>query len=442
LSRRLANGILVGVLLIVAQVQPPPALIRMLSRPGHLLNRVVELGSIRSSDAWTDSASTRREGKVELSPGFLFEPQTTSPTPTSDINRQRYVGDGACRACHSEKVESYFHTAHHLTSRLPTQESILGSFVKRKNVLKTSNAAIYFRMDSKADGFYQSSISAVPPFTPPRSERIDVVIGSGRVGQSYLYWKNDRLFQLPVSYWVDLNAWVNSPGYRDGTANFERPVVPRCLECHVTYAESVASPEPGNRYKPTSVELGISCERCHGPGQEHVEAMTAGKPSGSFVNLAKLTRERQIEVCAQCHGGRRIPLTPAFSFVPGEPLDEFFRRDTSTASATADVHGNQVALLQMSRCYQSSADFACSVCHDVHQPQRDTIAFSNRCLKCHQPESCGEFSGSKQKIMGSCVDCHMPVQPSNLIISNSNGKHTRAMVRTHWIKIYPELRTP
>jgi hypothetical protein len=42
----------------------------------------------------------------------------------------------------------------------------------------------------------------------------------------------------------------------------------------------------------------------------------------------------------------------------------------------------------------------------------------------------------KEKIVSGCVDCHMPVQASNLIISNSNGKQTRAMVRSHWIKVY------
>jgi hypothetical protein len=353
-----------------------------------------------------------------------------------------YAGDEGCRACHSEKVGSYFRTAHHLTSRLPTQESILGSFVQPKNVLKTSNASLYFRMDSKPDGFYQSSVSAFPPVASSRSERIDLVIGSGRVGQTYLYWKNDRLFQLPVSYWVDLDAWVNSPGYRDGVANFERPVIPRCVECHVTYAESVSSPAPSNQYKPASLVLGISCERCHGPGREHVDAMKTRKAAGGIVNPAKLTRERQIEVCAQCHGGRRIPLTPAFSYVPGEPLDNYFRRDQSDPGTTADVHGNQVALLQMSRCYQASADLTCFTCHDVHQTQRDAAAFSDRCLKCHQPETCGEFPKLKEKLIGSCVNCHMPVQASRLIMSNSNGKQTRAMVRSHWIKIYPDSRTP
>jgi Cytochrome c554 and c-prime len=370
-----------------------------------------------------------------------FVPQSErSPLVTG---RQNYVGDEACRACHLEKAQNYWKTAHHLSSRLPTKDSILGSFAEGKNIFRTSNPALYFRMDSKADGFYQSSFLGNPPGTRSRTERFDVVIGSGRVGQTYLFWKDDYLFQLPVSYWVDLDSWINSPGYRDGVEKFDRPVAPRCLECHLTYAEAQASSGQENKYKPGSLVLGISCERCHGPGRQHVDAMTSSnKGAPAILNLTKLTRERQIDICAQCHGGRRIPMTVPFSYTPGEPLDNSYSRVAMDPGAMVDVHGNQVALLQMSRCYQSSSDLVCSTCHDVHQPQRDAAGFSTYCLKCHRPQACGEFPRLKEKITGDCINCHMPVQSSNLIISNSNGKKVRAMVRSHWIKIYPSAQNP
>lgn len=369
-------------------------------------------------------------------------PQSTTSTVEINASRQGYVGDEACRACHSEKVEIYFHTAHHLTSRLPTKDSIAGSFAEGKNILKTSNPALYFRMESKPEGFYETSVWEIPPVTSTRSERIDVVIGSGRKGQTYLYWKDGRLFELPVSYWVELESWVNSPGYRDGVADFDRPVIPRCFECHATYAETIAGPPPPNQYKPASLVAGISCERCHGPGSVHVEAMAANKSVGAIANLARLTRERQVEVCAQCHAGHGKPLAAAFSYLPGEPLDKYLQRDRPDPGSAVDVHGNQVALLQMSRCYQSSAEMSCSTCHDVHTPQREAAGFSDHCLKCHKSENCGEFSKLGEKIARNCIDCHMPVQASNLIISDFHGKQTKAKVRNHWIKVYPETRTP
>lgn len=366
------------------------------------------------------------------------QPQRKGEPSAAIFDRRNFAGDEVCRGCHADKDGSYSSTAHHLTSQAPTKESILGSFAEDKNTLKTSDQALFFRMDAKPEGFYQTAVWGIPPATTSRSEKIAVVIGSGRKGQSYLYWKRDQLFQLPVSYWTDLNTWINSPGYRDGEANFERRVISNCLGCHLTYAEAIGSPVLSNQFKPESLVFGISCERCHGPGRQHVEAMTAKKQTTNIINPARLSRDSQINVCAQCHGGLRAPLTDPFSYVPGESLDKYFRKDLASAVTTADVHGNQVALLQSSRCYQSSANMSCSTCHDAHQTQRDSPVFSARCLTCHRVESCGEFPKLKEKLTENCVTCHMPVQASNVIISNQNTKPTRAMVRSHWIKVYPD----
>jgi hypothetical protein len=53
-----------------------------------------------------------------------------------------------------------------------------------------------------------------------------------------------------------------------------------------------------------------------------------------------MTRDRQIDVCAQCHGGRRFPVRASFSYVSGEPLDQFYVRDPASSSASPDVHGS------------------------------------------------------------------------------------------------------
>jgi hypothetical protein len=373
---------------------------------------------------------------------FPFYSRMFLSTPQLGASRQDFVGDQACRACHLDIAGSYLRTAHHLTSRLPTSDSINGSFASGKNLLKTSNPGLYYLMESRPDGFYQTAMLSLQQSSSARSERIDIVIGSGRIGQTYLYWKDNRLFQLPVSYWIDPAGWINSPGYHDGTAKFDRPVAPRCLECHLTFAQSLPGGGLENRYEPNSLQVGISCERCHGPGNTHVQAMTTAKAGGIIVNPAKLTRDRQIEVCAQCHSGSRQPLLPAFSYIPGAPLDQYLRHNAPVSSTKVDVHGNQVGLLQLSRCFQESADMTCATCHNVHQVQRDAANFSTRCLQCHRLEACRLFPKFREKIVAGCVNCHMPVRPSNLIISNSNGKQARAFLRSHWIKIYPEYQTP
>jgi hypothetical protein len=368
---------------------------------------------------------------------------TPAKSPASEkttASRRDFVGHSACRECHAATADTYVHTTHFLTSQLPNKNSIAGSFAPGANVLKTSNPDLHFRMDARENGFYETAVFWHPPDEKTRSERIDFVTGSGAKGQTYLYWRGNQLFQLPVSYWTDPNGWVNSPGFADGVADFDRPIVPRCLECHATYFASVPSDKAENHYLKTGFVLGISCERCHGPGREHVLKQRSSPapvtPSNhSIVNPAALPRDRQMEVCAQCHGGIGEQLVPAFTYIPGQPLENFIKLQRPDEDARVDVHGNQVALTQRSRCYQSS-QMTCTTCHDVHAPERQPAAYSEKCLQCHQDKDCGEFAKLGAKLRENCIDCHMPVQESNLIISNLDEKQVKARMRNHWIKVY------
>lgn len=313
-------------------------------------------------------------------------------------------------------------------------------FTPNANVMKTSNPELFFRMEQKMeekeDVFFQTAVEGTAPLLSSRTERFAFVVGSGGKGQTYLYWKGDELFQLPVSYWTEL-GWVNSPGYRDGVANFSRPIIPRCLECHATYFDQ--TPPPSYRYSKTGFIVGITCEKCHGPGREHVQHF-APKPqpgaSSTILNPARFPRERQMDLCAWCHAGAGSPLQPSFSYVPGEALDKYLRLPQPDPSAPVDVHGSQVEMLERSRCFQQSA-MTCLTCHDVHAAQHDLADFSQRCLSCHKPEST-MFPKQGHQAASNCINCHMPLQETNLIVFDQNGRKSKPKVRNHWINIYSE----
>jgi hypothetical protein len=138
---------------------------------------------------------------------------------------------------------------------------------------------------------------------------------------------------------------------------------------------------------------------------------------------------------ANVYGGIGESVGPAFSYVPGQPLENYIRLQHPDANAAVDVHGNQVALTQRSRCYQNS-QMSCTTCHEVHAPERAAAAYSEKCLKCHNGSDCGEFAKLGARIRDNCIDCHMPEQESNLIISKVNGKQIKARMRNHWIRMY------
>lgn len=358
-----------------------------------------------------------------------------------------FVGDNACRSCHQQEFESYLTTRHHLDSALPSATTIRGHFDAGHDTMSSLDPGVSFRMTSKNGSFFETSLEGEGGHKKTHAEKMDIVIGSGRKGQTYLYWRGDELFELPVSYWTNLDRWVNSPGYVDGTANFDRGINPRCLECHSTYFETIRGWKAGFHFDKKHFVLGISCERCHGAGAEHVRmqssatsaattATAVATPGAPKMPPIGFERDRQVEICAQCHGGIGEGLTPAFSFKPGQPLAPQISLEANPL-ARVDVHGNQVALLEKSRCFQSSTSMTCSTCHNLHEPEREAAAYSDKCLTCHQASACRTFSKMAKPAVTNCVDCHMPMQESNALKVDLEDQQVPVKVRTHWIRVYP-----
>jgi hypothetical protein len=359
------------------------------------------------------------------------------------------VGDAACVRCHAQVSGTYAHTSHHLTSQLPSRATILGSFQPPANVLVISAPSgpasseeprLSFKMEARTDGFYQTAQADLGEQHLTRSERFDVVVGNGTRGQTYLYWKQDGLFELPVSFWSTGSQWINSPGYRDGTANFARHVDARCLECHATYAKALSADPQSNTFDRASLRLGISCESCHGPGAEHVAVQSAGPVPGdrTILNPARFPRDRQIDQCALCHNGTaRQELAQAFSYVPGQELSRYLAPNGADQADSPDVHGNQVGLLKRSACFRGSPAMTCSTCHNTHAAEPTAAAASATCMQCHRIQSCPEAVHQGKASAERCVACHMPMIETNAIVSETAGRTIRTSIRTHWIKVYP-----
>ena len=365
------------------------------------------------------------------------------PAVPDSARAAHYVGAQVCGKCHVQRFREFSRTAHHLTSRLPDSLSIAGSFEPERAILRTRNPNLWFEMSQREDGFYQTAVFQTPGGERRHSERIDFVIGSARLGQTYLYWKGRRLFQLPVSYLTAGDRWINSPGYRDGEADFFRPVAPRCLECHATYFE--ARSHTNNVFNREGYVLGISCERCHGPGSQHVAFHRANfdaEEAHYILHPGKLPRERLLEVCAQCHSGQGVlAYRPPFSFRPGKRLGDYILLEDFEKQNQLGVHStNQLARLSQSRCFQSSPSMTCITCHNPHVVERgQRERFAERCETCHTPQACGMVAKVGQTLQSFCVDCHLPRQEDLGTGIETSGGFEFPRLHDHRIAVYPDV---
>lgn len=366
-------------------------------------------------------------------------------TPTiRDGDGKAFAGSATCMPCHKDIYADHIRTAHYRDSKPAAKETIRGSFDSGRNHF-IYNKWMEVALEHKRNGFYQT---AYMNGQESQSEPFDIVIGSGRKGQTYLYWDDGKLFQLPVSYYTPLDSWCNSPGYSTNFISFNRQIPAHCLECHGTYAkvEDRGNTNNGDVFDKSQIIYGVDCEKCHGPGADHVafHQTHPGEKTGKFIiNASSLPRQQRLDACALCHSGVREERRPAFSFKIGDTLDNYSIPAYNTDSmATLDVHGNQYGLLTSSRCFQQSR-MDCSSCHNVHVNQVNSPRlFSQRCMTCHNDaahNTCTIAPTPGLVLSDNCVDCHMPSLPSQkifLILSNAS-KTTPDLVRTHRIAIYP-----
>ena len=371
--------------------------------------------------------------------------QTSTPAtlPFTGINHpngQQFAGSASCQNCHRDLYQTHLTTAHYRTSQPATGATVRGSFATGQNDFPFGpNARVL--AERRAGKLYQVG------YVDDRevmAQPFNLVIGSGRKGQTYLYWHNDRLFQLPVSYYAPTQSWSNSPGFPSDVILFNRTIPGRCLECHTTYAQKTSLDPAPERFDPKQLSLGINCERCHGPSARHVtyhREHPAEKIPRYVINVANLPRQQRLDACALCHSGLRRELKPAFAFVTGNTLTDFSEPDYSTDSlANLDVHGNQYGLLTASQCFQQSPNMDCSSCHNTHVNESDNLAlFSARCMTCHTDQKfCKLKTISRTRLKANCIDCHMPVTASHQLTLQlkNRANPTPNVVRTHRIAVY------
>ncbi|MGH9664463.1 MAG: multiheme c-type cytochrome, partial [Bryobacteraceae bacterium] len=326
----------------------------------------------------------------------------------------RFAGSKACAACHAEISRRYAATGMAQSSGIVGGGQFREAFAHAE--FSDSAFGAKYRVTTRPGGYrleFSRESSGVAG-----ERRLQWFIGSGHAGRSYLFSLGGFLFQSPVSYYSASARWGVSPWYqRSSSINLTRPVEARCLQCHASRLDPIAGTENGFR-DPPFLEGGIGCERCHGPGREHIARMSSGRggPPG-IVNPARLAPARRDSVCAQCHltGAARIArLRPPHDvYQPGALLSDYSAFFVWSGS---DLPAMKVAShferLQQSRCKKASGDrLWCGTCHDPHGEPANAAYYRTRCETCHRPADCKASTEARAQRQDNCIACHMPKSP-------------------------------
>ena len=385
---------------------------------------------------------TKVAKKQRLAETSFTHPALKKPPPPP----QGYVGGEACRTCHQAIWQQYQSHSMSRSSAIVNDATSIEDFDQRTSFdTQTPIGTVNYRVERSSEGQFHHESLTDPNLGQVYDQQVKVefVIGTGKVGRSYLHVKNDCLFVSPIAWYPQAEKWDLSLGYRPGKhPRFERKATQLCLTCHTDRV--VVDEEHPERFSLNSIQgAAISCERCHGPGRDHIvfherspnQANQTAEQTDPIVNPIKLDSERRESVCWQCHFSAddrvlRYGRTHA-DFRPGMTFDEiwvpFVRNDIESPIPVEPV--NHVEEILVSRCYQrSEGRFGCLSCHDAHSlpsPDEKDRFYRAKCLACHNDRGCTVSVDERTRLneSDSCVVCHMPPQRMDRLTHTSQTDH-------------------
>jgi Tfp pilus assembly protein PilF len=351
-----------------------------------------------------------------------------------------YVDDVSCGSCHAKIVQTYQHVGMSKSFYRPRQSDAIENFDKLPFRHARSGDVMELRWRNGRLVFRRWRVDASGKPIHLFEQLVDWILGSGHHARTYLYQTpNGELYQLPLAWYAQTKEWGMAPGYdRADHEGVLRRARVECLFCHNAYADLSKNATTGywrNQTFPAQLPEGIGCQRCHGPGAEHVRKASSGADDAevraAIVNPARLDPTLRNDVCYECHlqpsiafpGIRRFG-RDINSFRPGEPLPSYVLhldiKDDEIAPADRFEINHHPYRLEQSRCFrESSGKLSCLSCHDPHKKTADVKPV---CLSCHE---------KAHRASEDCISCHMPKHRTQDVV--------HVVMTDHRIGIYPNL---
>jgi hypothetical protein len=373
------------------------------------------------ASSFSISAQSSQSSSISLATEMRVRGPGWWPTK-GQPGRAEYTGPDACSECHELKSETAQSTPMlHAAVRASDSKSLR----EHANLPFQTGPYTYQLLTTP-----EKSTLTVGNATSSLSVDLLWALGSGHMGQTFIYQQSAKFYESHVSFYTASQALDITPGQSHSIpATLEdaagRAIPPNearfCFGCHTTASTA------RNQFDPSAAFLGVTCEACHGPGAQHIaaaRAKTEKRGDGSIFNPAQLARVDSVDFCGACHRTWQ-------DVVSGQMV----------GAGTFNVRFAPYRL-ENSKCWAGGdARITCMSCHDPHKPlSHDVASYDQNCLACHASSPTEKKSethpGAACPVATkNCVTCHMPkVEPPSL----------HSTFTDHWIRIahpssaYPE----
>lgn len=310
-------------------------------------------------------------------------------------------GRFTCEKCHQEQMER------------PSRMATASARAEDSTILRTRGF-----LDRQLGSFHQQvaidhgrAIYTVSNGTVSLRTELAWAIGSGTMGQAFLYREDGRWFETQVTYYGaihGLDLQLGGTSATDMASAVGRQLsdheVRGCFRCHATAS---GDPLAAN----SDLIPGVKCLACHAPAAVHIQNAKIGKFVLPPPPPASLSAGAASQLCGKCH--------------------RTWENVISNGPHGRDNVRFQPYRLANSKCYNpNDPRISCVACHDPHHPVETSIAaYDSKCLACHAQRSSQRHRGMMpacRVARSSCASCHMP---------RYKLPQTQESFADHWIRI-------
>jgi tetratricopeptide (TPR) repeat protein len=385
-----------------------------------------------SETAWLTSRIELQCGNIDAAISALSRSGVYAGSRLLEPEPAPLAGTEACASCHREIYDAQ-QSSHHARTfhsgpgldRLSLPESEIPDRFSEDVRFDFERVGHRTELITRAGG---REARALMEFAFGSDDRGSTPVGRDPRGD----WREFRL-----SHYGSGSDWDLTTGHpefppgadRDGPAAYlgrrlDADGLRRCFDCHVTH-----TPSARDGIAPAGRDKAIGCERCHGPGTNHLLAMRVAPrfPEPAIAQPRLASGEQVTHLCARCHS----------------PKTAEVRRDDPVSIRF------QGTTLTWSECYARAAGaLSCVSCHDPHRDAETSAAYyEDKCLACHDsaqptpdlapapPSADGarpiDLPGSVPRLpcpvnaQEGCIACHMPSRSGVIPHTRFTDHHIR-----------------